>query len=68
MNTTKEFEQMQDLLLSIRGRLILMASLDYSQGSLEEQEIRFGIVQVSEDTKSDVEICLSLIDNIFSLS
>lgn len=64
MDFTKEIENLQDLMFAIRGRLTIMSTLNYSECSLREQEVRFGITRVSEDTKKDIDIVLNILDNI----
>ena len=68
MDNNENIQKLEDKLLSIRARLILLRNLDpiltSAGGSLDMQELAFGIIQSSEDSLNDLE---SLLDYFHEL-
>ena len=57
MNNIENLENMEEMILKIRARVILLKNINTDSISWDE-ELLYGVQQVSEDIFDDLDLCL----------
>ena len=58
MNNIENLENMEEMILKIRARVVLLKNINIDSNKFDE-ELLFGVQQVSEDIFDDLDLCLN---------